>query len=86
MLTFLNVYYVLEMKLNLLSISQIMRHSLHLDVNFSNHKCYTVDKETMKTVALGVDDHGLFRLVDIGQVKEHALATKSASDIRTLRH
>jgi hypothetical protein len=27
-----------------------------------------------------------FRLVDIGQVREHALATKSASDINTLWH
>jgi transposase InsO family protein len=63
-----------------------MRHDPHLDVNFSNHKCYIVDRETKKIVALGVEDHGLFRLVDIGQVKEHALAAKSASDISTLWH
>ena len=35
---FLNVYYVLGMKFNLLSVSQIMRHGPHLDVTFSNHK------------------------------------------------
>ena len=52
---FLNVYYVPGMKLNLLSVSQIMRHCPHLAVNFSNHKCYIVDKETKKTIALGVE-------------------------------
>ena len=57
-----------------------------MNVNFSNHKCYIVDKDTKKTVALGVEDHGLFRLVDIGQGKEHALSAKSASDIYTLWH
>ena len=63
-----------------------MRHGHHLDVNFSNHKCYIVDKERKKTISLGVEDQGLFRLVDIGQVKEHALVAKSASDINTLWH
>jgi hypothetical protein len=86
MLMFLNVHYVPGMELNLLSVSQIMRHSPHLDVNFSNHKCYIIDKNTKKIIALGVEDHGLFRLVDIGQGREHALAAKSASDICTLWH
>jgi hypothetical protein len=63
-----------------------MRCFPHLDVNFSNHKCYIVEKETKKTIALGVEDHGLFKLVDIGKVKEHALAAKSASNISTLWH
>ena len=66
MLMFLNVYYVPGMKLNMLLVSQIMRHCLHLDVNFSNHKCYIVDKESKKTIALGLEDQGLFRLVDNG--------------------
>jgi hypothetical protein len=66
MLIFLNVYYMPGMELNLLSVSQIMWHNPQLDVNFSNHKCYIVDKETKKIVSLGVEDHGLFRLVDIG--------------------
>jgi hypothetical protein len=65
MLMFLNVHYVSCMELNMLSVSQIMRHSPHLDVNFSNHKCYIVDKNTKKIIALGVEDHGLFRLVGI---------------------
>ena len=86
MLMFLNVYYVPRMKLNLLLVCHIMRHFPHLDVNFRNHKCFIVDKETKKSVALGVEDQGLFKLVDIGQVKEHALAAKSASDINTLWH
>jgi hypothetical protein len=86
MLTFLNVYYVLGMELNLLSISKIMSHCPHLDVTFSNHKCYIFDKETKKTSALGVEDHGLFKLVDIRRVKEHALAANSPSNISTLWH
>jgi hypothetical protein len=74
------------MECNILLVNEIMRHSPKLDVNFSNYKCYVVDKETKKIVALGVKDHGFFRLVDIGQVREHALASKSASDISTLWH
>ena len=74
------------MELNLFSVSQIMRHSHHLDVNFRNHKCYIVDKHTKKIVSLGVEDHGLFRLVDIGQGRKHALAATSASNIYTLWH
>jgi hypothetical protein len=66
MLMFLNVHYVPSMELNLFLVSHIMRHSPHLDVNFINHKCYFVDKNTKKIVSLGVEDHGLFRLVDIG--------------------
>jgi hypothetical protein len=66
MLMFLNIHYVPSIELDLLSVSQIMRHSPHLDVNFSNHKCYIVGKNTKKIVALGVEDHGMFRLVDIG--------------------
>jgi hypothetical protein len=61
-------------------------HIFHILTNFSNHKCYIVDKETKKTISLGIEDHGLFKLVDIEQVREHALATKSASNINTLRH
>jgi hypothetical protein len=81
-----NVYYVSDMELNLLSVHQILRHGPHLDVNFSYHKCYIVDRETNKTIALGVQDHGLLKLVDTGQVKEHALKAKSASNISTLWH
>jgi hypothetical protein len=66
MIIFLNVYYMLGMELNLLSVNQIMWHNPQLDVNFSNHKCYIVEKETKKIVALDVEDHRLFRLVDIG--------------------
>jgi len=65
-LSFLNVYHVPSMEPNLLSVSKIMRHCPQLNVNFSNHKCYIVDKETKKTIDFGVEDHGLLRLVDIG--------------------
>jgi hypothetical protein len=86
MLMFLNVHYVPGMELNLLSVSHIMRHSPLLDVNFRNRKCYIIDNNTKNIVALGVEDHVLFRLVDIGQSREHALTTKSALDICTLWH
>jgi hypothetical protein len=81
MIIFLNVYCVPCMELNFISVSQIVWHNPELDVNFSNHKCYIVDKETKKIASLGVKNHILFKLVDIGQVREHALTTKSASDI-----
>ena len=60
MLIFLIVHCVLGMELNLLSISRLMRHRPQLVVNFNDHKCYVVDKETKKTIANGVEDHGLF--------------------------
>jgi hypothetical protein len=63
-----------------------MRHSPHLDVNFSNHKCYIIDKNTKKMISLGVEGHGIFKLVEIGQGKDHALAPKSALYIYTLWH
>jgi hypothetical protein len=78
MIIFLNVYYVRVMEIILISVIHIMRHMPQLDVNFSNHKCYIVDKETKNIVSLDVEDHGLFKLVDIGKVKEHALVSKSA--------
>jgi hypothetical protein len=42
------------------------------------------DKETRKIVSLGVEDHGLLILVDIGLDKEHALAANNASNNSTL--
>jgi hypothetical protein len=84
MLIFLNVHYVSGMKLNLLLVSWIMRHYPHLDVNFSNHKYYIVDEVTKKTIGLGLEDHGLFRLVYIEQIKEYALVFKGALDISIL--
>jgi hypothetical protein len=86
MLIFLNVYYVPIMELNLLSFRQIMSHCPHLDVTFSNHERYIVDKETKKTSGLGVEDHGLLKLLDIRWVKEHGLASKSPSNISILWH
>eukprot|EP00253_Pinus_taeda_P006371 PITA_06371 len=65
-LIFLNVYYVPGMEINLLSISQIMRNSPRLDVVFSTHKCSIIDRETSLTVAVGLEDHGLYRLLDTG--------------------
>lgn len=42
--------------------------------------------ENKKTIALGAEDYGLCKPFYIGQVKEHAMATKSVSDISTLWH
>ena len=64
-LIFPNVCIVLGMEPNLPLVNHIMRHYPHLDVNFSNHKCYIVDKESKKTISLCMEDYGLFRLVDI---------------------
>jgi hypothetical protein len=43
-----------------------MPHHPQLDVKFSYHKIYIVDMKTKKTIVLGVEDHGLFTLVDVG--------------------
>jgi hypothetical protein len=51
--------------------------TFHLNVIFNNHKCY----EANKTIAFGVEDQALSKLVDIGQVTEHALTTKSALEL-----
>eukprot|EP00253_Pinus_taeda_P007025 PITA_07025 len=59
-LIFLNVYYVPGMETNLLSVSQIMRNSPQLDIVFSVHKCSIIDRETNLTVAVGLEDHGLY--------------------------
>lgn len=78
-LIFLNVYFVPGMKLNLLSVSQIMQHSPQLDVVFGLHKCNIVDRETHTTVAVGIEDHGLYRLVDSTSSQELAMAARSTS-------
>jgi hypothetical protein len=63
-----------------------MKQCTHIDIKFRNNKCYLFDKETKKTISLGVEDHALFRMVDIRYVREHALVAKSASNIDTLWH
>eukprot|EP00253_Pinus_taeda_P027273 PITA_27273 len=84
-LIFLNVYYVPGMEINLLFVSQIMRNSPQLDVVFSVHKCSIIDRETNLTVAVGLEDHGLYRLLETGNFPEVALAAR-ASPISTLWH
>eukprot|EP00253_Pinus_taeda_P024581 PITA_24581 len=84
-LIFLNVYYVPGMEINLLSVSQIMRNSPQLDVVFSAHKCSIIDMETSLTVVVGLEDHGIYRLLDTGDSPEVALAAR-VSPISTLWH
>eukprot|EP00253_Pinus_taeda_P009126 PITA_09126 len=84
-LIFLNVYYVPGMEINLLSVSQIMRNSPQLDVVFRAHKCSIIDRETSLTVAVGLEDYGLYRFLDTGDSPEVALAAR-VSPISTLWH
>lgn len=53
--TFLNVYYILGMELNLLSMNQIMQHFPQLDVVFTSHKFSIVDWATRTTMVVGVE-------------------------------
>eukprot|EP00253_Pinus_taeda_P033527 PITA_33527 len=84
-LVFLSVYYVLGMEINLLFVSQIMRNCPQLDVVFSAHKCSIIDRETRLTVAVGLEDHGLYKLLDTSDSLEVALAAR-VSPINTLWH
>ena len=76
---FLNVCYVLGMKHNLLSISQIMKHSPRLDVVFSGNKCLIIDRASRTTLVVGLEDHGTYRLVDSGDSLEHAFIAESSA-------
>jgi len=49
-----DVYYVPCLEINLLSISSIMKCSPHLDITFSNTRCFIVDKNSKNMVAMGV--------------------------------
>lgn len=67
-LRILNGYFVPSMKLNLLSVSHFMLNSPQLDV-LSAHECTIV----------GHEDHGLYKLIDIGDSLKQAMAAKSTS-------
>ena len=82
---FLDVYYVPGMELNLLSVSQLLRHSPHLAVTFSSHQCTITDRVTKSTVVVGLEDHGLFRLTDSNDSQDLAMAARRSS-ISTLWH
>lgn len=62
-----------------------MEHSRQLDVVFGLHKCNIVDGVTRITVAVDIEDHGLYRLIDFGSSQELAMAARSTS-INTLWH
>ena len=76
---FLNVCYVPGMKHNLLSVSQIMKHSPQLDVVFSGNKCSIIDRASRTTLAIGLEDHGIYRLIDSGDSLEHAFIAESSA-------
>ena len=84
-LIFLDVYYIPGMELNLLSVSQLLRHSPHLAVTFSSHQCTITDPATKFAVAVSLEDHGLFRLIDFGDSRDLAMVAWQSS-ISTLWH
>ena len=84
-LIFLDVYYVLGMELNLLSVNQLLRQSPQLDVTFSSHKYTITDRATQPIVAMGLEDNGLFRLTDSGDLWDLAMAAWWSS-VSTLWH
>jgi hypothetical protein len=47
-LLFRDVYYILVLQKNILSISWIVKHSPHLDVVLSDYRCFIVDKKRKK--------------------------------------
>lgn len=65
-LIFLDVCYVPSMEFNLLSFSQIMRHSPQLNVTFSSHQCSFIVRETRSTVVVGVEDLVFLDLLTLG--------------------
>ena len=73
------------MELNLLSVTQLLRHSPHFDVTFSLHQCTITDRATQSTIAVGLEGHDLFRLTDSGDSRDLAM-TAWWSSISTLWH
>jgi hypothetical protein len=55
-------------------------------VIFNTHKHYFVDKASKKTLTLSIKEHGIFKLVDVGEVKEYALMAKSGQYSNELWH
>jgi hypothetical protein len=55
-------------------------------VIFKNHKCYFADKVGKKTVAFGIEEHGIFKMVDAGDAKEYDLMAKSSQNSNKLWH
>ena len=52
---------------------------------FSAHKCSIIDRQTSLIVAVVLEDHGLYRVLDTGDSPEVALAAH-VSPISTLWH
>jgi hypothetical protein len=57
-----HVLYPLEFRLNLISVSKLCTH-LSCFVEFSSHKCVIQDVTSKKTIGLGDQANGLYRLV-----------------------
>ena len=79
------MYYVLGMELNLLFVSQLLQHFPHLAVTFSLHQCTITDQATKSIIAAGLEDHGLFKLIDFGDSRDLAMVARQTS-ISTLWH
>jgi hypothetical protein len=63
-----------------------MKHNPHLHVIFNNHKCYFVGRANKKTFKLGIEEHGIFRLVDVREPKEYLLMAISGQNSNELWH
>lgn len=84
-LIFLDVFHIPGMEPNLLSVSQMLRHSPRLDVTSSSHQCTITNRETQSVIAVGLEDNGLFRLADSGVSQDLAMAAQQSS-FSTLWH
>jgi hypothetical protein len=51
-----DVYYVPCLEKNLLLISSIMKHSLHLHIDFSDNVCFLLIRITKTMVVMGVEE------------------------------
>jgi hypothetical protein len=55
-------------------------------VIFSNNRCYIVNKNNKELADTNVEEHGLFCLVSVDIVEEHALMASGGQDMSSLWH
>jgi hypothetical protein len=63
------VYCVPCLEIKPLPISSTRKFSAHLHINFNDNRCFIVDKNNKKMVAMGVEERGLFQLIEIDKAK-----------------
>lgn len=75
-----------DWKLIFFILVKSMKHNPHLNMIFSNNKCYIVNKNSKELVGLGFEEQGLFQWVSIDTIQEHVLMTNSGQDMHSLWH